>query len=81
VWDAFKDRFRIPRILEFYAATESNVSLFNVQGKRGAIGHIPPYLAHRFSPELVVFDVELGQPARNAAGQCLRCAPINLAKC
>jgi fatty-acyl-CoA synthase len=75
VWDAFKDRFRIPRILEFYAATESNVSLFNVQGKRGAIGHIPPYLAHRFSPELVVFDVELGQPARNAAGQCLRCAP------
>ena len=75
VWDAFKDRFRIPRILEFYAATEGNVSLFNVQGKRGAIGHIPPYLTHRFSPELVVFDVEQGLPTRNEAGRCIRCAP------
>jgi fatty-acyl-CoA synthase len=75
VWDAFKDRFHIPHILEFYAATEGNVSLFNVQGKRGAIGHIPPYLAHRFSPELVVFDVEQGLPARNEAGRCIRCGP------
>lgn len=75
VWDAFKERFRIPQLLEFYAATEGNVSLFNVQGKRGAIGHIPPYLAHRFSPALVVFDVEQGLPARNEAGRCIRCAP------
>jgi fatty-acyl-CoA synthase len=75
VWDAFKDRFRIPRILEFYAATEGNVSLFNVQGKRGAIGHIPSYLAHRFSPALVQFDVETGEPARNEEGFCIRCAP------
>ena len=75
VWDAFKDRFRIPRILEFYAATEGSVSLFNVQGKRGAIGHIPAYLAHRFSPALVVFDVETGEPARNEQGFCIRCAP------
>ena len=73
VWDAFKDRFRIPRILEFYAATEGSVSLFNVQGKRGAIGHIPPYLAHRFAPALVLFDVETGEPARNENGFCIRC--------
>jgi fatty-acyl-CoA synthase len=75
VWDAFKNRFRIPRILEFYAATEGSVSLFNVQGKRGAIGHIPPYLAHRFSPALVVLDVERGEPARDEDGFCIRCAP------
>jgi len=75
VWDAFKDRFRIPRILEFYAATEGSVSLFNVQGKRGAIGHIPPYLAHRFSPALVALNVETGEPARNERGFCIRCAP------
>jgi fatty-acyl-CoA synthase len=74
VWDAFKDRFRIPRILEFYAATEANVSLFNVQGKRGAIGHIPAYLAHRFSPALVVFDAETGEPARNEQGFCIASA-------
>jgi fatty-acyl-CoA synthase len=75
VWDAFKNRFRIPRILEFYAATEGNVSLFNVQGKRGAIGHIPAYLAHRFSPALVLFDAQTSEPARNQQGFCIRCEP------
>jgi len=74
VWDGFKERFRIPQILEFYAATEGGVSLFNVQGKRGAIGHIPGYLSHRFAPALVVFDVETGEPMRNAQGFCVRCA-------
>jgi fatty-acyl-CoA synthase len=75
IWDAFKERFRIPRIIEFYAATEGGVSLFNFQGKRGAIGHIPAYLAHRFSPALVVFDSETGEPARNQQGFCIPCAP------
>ena len=74
VWDDFKDRFRIPRILEFYAATEGSVSLFNVEGKRGAIGHIPAYLAHR-SPGAGRFDVETGEPVRNEQGFCVRCAP------
>jgi fatty-acyl-CoA synthase len=75
VWDAFKDRFKILQIFEFYAATEGGVSLFNVEGERGAIGHIPAYLAHRFSPPLVVVDVETGEPARNDKGFCIRCAP------
>jgi fatty-acyl-CoA synthase len=74
LWDAFKDRFCIPQILEFYAATEGSVSLFNVQGKRGAIGHIPPYLSHRFSPALISIDVETGEPARNKQGFCIACA-------
>lgn len=75
LWDGFKERFRIPQILEFYASTEGGVSLFNVQGKRGAIGHIPAYLAHRFAPALVKFDVEKNQPVRNEQGFCVRCAP------
>ena len=75
VWDRFKNRFCIPQILEFYAATEGGVSLFNVEGKRGAIGHVPSYLAHRFSPALVKFDVDLGEPVRNAQGFCIRSAP------
>lgn len=73
VWDDFKDRFRIPQILEFYAATEGAVSLFNVEGKRGAIGHVPGYLAHRFSPALVRFDVEKGELVRDEEGHCIRC--------
>ena len=74
IWDSFKDRFRIPQILEFYAATEGNVSLFNVQGKRGAIGHIPSYLTHRFSPLLVMTNIETGKPMRDEHGLCVPCA-------
>ena len=74
IWNEFKDRFRIPRILEFYAATEGNVSLFNVEGEPGAIGRIPPYLAHRFPAALVKFDVETSEPVRNEKGFCIRCA-------
>ena len=36
-----RQRFAIPQILEFYAATEGNFSLYNVEGKPGAIGRIP----------------------------------------
>jgi len=75
VWDTFKERFRISHIFEFYAATEGGVALFNIEGKRGAIGHIPGYLIHRFSPPLVKFDVEKGEPFRNDQGFCIRCAP------
>jgi len=73
VWETFQDRFRIPQILEFYAATEGGLSLFNAQGKPGAIGHIPPYLAHRFAPALVAFDFDAGVPTRGDNGFCIRC--------
>jgi fatty-acyl-CoA synthase len=75
VWNEFKDRFQIPEILEFYAATEGNFSLFNLEGRPGAIGRIPPFLAHRFPAALVRFDVEKGEPVRNEQGLCIRCSP------
>src|SRR5262249_23771671 len=56
VWEAFRTRFRIPHILEFYAATEGNVTLFNYEEKVGAIGRIPPFLAHRFPTMLIRLD-------------------------
>ena len=74
VWESFQNRFRIPQILEFYAATEGNVSLFNAEGEPGAIGRIPRYLAHRFPAALVKFDIENSEPVRNEQGLCLRCA-------
>jgi fatty-acyl-CoA synthase len=74
VWDKFQARFEIPRILEFYAATEGNISLYNVEGKTGAIGRVPSFLAHRFPLALVHFDAVAGAPARNASGHCIRCA-------
>ncbi len=74
VWEKFQNRFAIPRILEFYAATEGNVSLYNVEGKVGAIGRAPPFLSHRFPLALVKFDPVAGAPLRTAGGFCIRCA-------
>ncbi|MGY3076732.1 fatty-acyl-CoA synthase [Bradyrhizobium sp. LM6.10] len=74
IWEAFQARFAIPRILEFYAATEGNFSLFNVEGQPGAIGRIPPLLAHRFPASLVKLDPDSGVPLRNAEGFCIACA-------
>ena len=74
VWEKFQQKFQIPRILEFYAATEANFSLYNVEGKSGAIGRVPPFLKHRFPLALVKFDHALGEPARDGKGYCVRCA-------
>ncbi len=73
VWQEFKDRFQIPRILEFYASTEGGLSLFNVEGEPGSIGRVPAYLAHRFSPVLVRVDSETAEPIRDAQGFCIPC--------
>ena len=73
IWESFQQRFAIPKILEFYAATEANFSLYNCEGKPGAIGRIPPFLAHRFPVALVAYDVEAGQVLRDERGLCRRC--------
>ena len=72
-WQNFQRRFRIPHILEFYAATEGNLSLYNVEGRPGAIGRVPPFLAHRFPVAIVRFDPARGAPLRDAQGLCIRC--------
>jgi fatty-acyl-CoA synthase len=74
VWTAFKDRFRIPQILEFYAATEANISLYNAEGEPGAVGRIPPFLRNRLSTALIKTDPATGEPVRGADGFGLRCA-------
>jgi fatty-acyl-CoA synthase len=74
IWQKFENRFAIPRILEFYAATEANFSLTNVEGTVGAIGRVPPFLAHRFPLALVKYDPATGEPARDTSGFCVRCA-------
>ena len=72
VWTRFQRRFDIPRILEFYAATESNFSLYNVEGEPGAIGRVPAFLAHRLQIALVAIDEATRAPARGTDGFCIR---------
>jgi fatty-acyl-CoA synthase len=75
IWPAFQARFRIPRIVEFYAATEGNVTLFNFEGKPGAIGRVPRLLDRRFPVRIVKFDIGQETPLRDERGFCVRCAP------
>ncbi|WP_246767904.1 long-chain-acyl-CoA synthetase [Bradyrhizobium sp. CCBAU 53340] len=75
IWETFASRFAIPQIIEFYAATEANFSLFNVDGKPGAVGRIPPVLAHRFPASIIKVDAESGSPVRNIDGLCIACTP------
>jgi fatty-acyl-CoA synthase len=69
VWAQFQSRFGVA-ILEFYAATEGNVTLFNFEGKPGAVGRLPWFLKHTFPTTIVRFDLERERPLRNSRGFC-----------
>ncbi|HOV04813.1 MAG TPA: long-chain-acyl-CoA synthetase [Kaistiaceae bacterium] len=75
IWTAFKTRFRIPQILEFYGATEGNAVLFNFDGKAGSIGRVPKWLEKRFIMDVVQFDVDRERVERGSDGLCRRSAP------
>jgi fatty-acyl-CoA synthase len=81
LWPVMKQRFHIPEILEFYGATEGNVSMFNFDGREGAIGRAPKWLRNRFNIRLVQFDVETEQPIRGTNGFCIECAPGQIGEC
>ncbi len=70
VWSEFQKRFAIPDILEFYGSTEGNVSVFNFDGKPGAIGRVPGFLKKQINFRLVRFDVDSEEPMRGADGLC-----------
>jgi len=75
VWEQMEQRFKIPRILEFYGSTEGNVSLMNLDGKTGAIGRVPAYLQSVFNVRLVQFDMTTQAPARDVKGRLIPCKP------
>lgn len=75
IWGAFQERFKIPEILEWYAATEGNCVLFNFDGKKGAIGRIPKWIEGKILTNLVRFDIETEEPVRGPDGFCIKCQP------
>ena len=73
VWTRFRDRFRIGKMVEFYAATEGNCSMFNFDATPGAVGRIPKWAERRFPVKIVRFDVAAEVPVRTPEGRCLEC--------
>ncbi|NQE62825.1 long-chain-acyl-CoA synthetase [Caulobacter sp. RHG1] len=81
VWNDMLDRFKVGDVLEFYGATEGNVSLFNFDGRRGAVGRIPRYLRSKFNIRIVKFDVEAEEPVRGTDGNCIEVKPGEVGEC
>jgi fatty-acyl-CoA synthase len=71
IWVRFQSRFQIPRIMEFYGATEGNVGMINYDGKIGAIGRVPWYARSILKIRLIKYDVEKGIPVRGEKGFCI----------
>ena len=81
IWPVMKQRFRIPEILEFYGSTEGNVSMFNFDGRGGAIGRAPKWLRKRFNVRLVQFDVESETAIRGTNGLCIEAGAGQIGEC
>lgn len=81
VWAEMVERFVIPEVLEFYGATEGNVSMFNFDNTVGAIGRIPKWLKKRVNARIVQFDIESEQPIRGMNGLCIECGPGQVGEC
>ncbi|MEM9939683.1 MAG: long-chain-acyl-CoA synthetase [Pseudomonadota bacterium] len=73
IWEAFLERFKIPRLAEFYGSTEGNVSMMSFDGTVGAVGRLPNYLKNTFAHvAFVKFDVVEEEPVRGEDGFCIR---------
>lgn len=75
IWREFQARFAIPRIVEFYGATEGNVSMLNYDGTVGSVGRVPNYLQWLLPTRVMRFDVESEMPVRGDDGLCIECGP------
>ncbi|MCP4905232.1 MAG: long-chain-acyl-CoA synthetase [bacterium] len=71
VWTPFQQRFGIPRIIEFYGATEGNLALFNLEGRTGAVGYLPNFIRRLLGVEIARFDLETEEVERGEGGFCL----------
>jgi len=75
IWEEVETRFNLPKIIEFYGATEGNVALMNVEGKRGTVGRFPGYLRKAMGITCIRYDIENDEPVRGPDGLCIECKP------
>jgi len=75
IWEQFQERFNIPKVIEFYGATEGNVALMNLDGKVGAIGRLPRLLRGAMGVALIRYDVAKDEHVRGPKGFCIPCKP------
>jgi len=72
VWEAFRDRFGIPTIIDSYGQTEGNVSLQNRRGRVGSCGRCAPF--QHDGLRLARRDPQSGELVRGHDGFLVECA-------
>lgn len=75
IWEQFTTRFGIKNVVEFYGATEGNVTLINIDNKVGAVGRVPEFAHKHFNGDIVRYDVETEQYPKDKNGFYIRTAP------
>jgi acyl-CoA synthetase (AMP-forming)/AMP-acid ligase II len=73
IWGEFKERFGIPHVREFYAATEGNAFTLNLDDTHGSVGKI--ILKSSNNLVIVRYDVEREEIVRDANGMAIVCKP------
>src|SRR5258705_5366128 len=63
IWDEFTERFGIPRVCEFYAASEGNTAFVNILNVDKSTGICPTPVA------FVEYDADTGDPVRGQDGR------------
>ncbi len=66
IWDEFTARFNIPRVFEFYGASEGNTGFINIFNVPRTAGICPTAVA------FVEYDSETGEPVRDDKGRVRR---------
>ncbi|KAL3280881.1 hypothetical protein HHI36_004109 [Cryptolaemus montrouzieri] len=75
IWTEFVERFNIPRVAEFYGATEGNANIVNTDNTIGAIGFVSRIIPSVYPISIIKVDQHTGEPIRNSQGLCMLCEP------
>lgn len=75
IWKEFVTRFNIPKVAEFYGATEGNANIANIDNTFGAIGFVSRIIPSIYPISIIRVDDVTGEPLRNAKGLCIPCQP------
>lgn len=75
IWPQFIKRFNIPRVCEFYGATEGNANIVNTSNVVGSIGFVSRIIPAVYPISIIKADQDTGEPIRGKNGLCQLCKP------
>ncbi len=73
IWETFRARFGIERIIEGWGSTEANTALSNLDNRPGSCGRVPFW--EKTNLRIVRYDPETDKHPRDAAGWLIPCEP------